>query len=83
VKIKVDSLIKNINRAISEDAYRVHYHLDNDYGNGGSFNTKDHEFDSDSEVIAFDIGYIQGCKNALKLVSKIVHQTKMKEKELL
>lgn len=81
--IKIDSLIKNINKAISDDAYMVHYNLDNDYGNGGSFNIKEYEFDSDSEVIAFDIGYIMGCENALKLISKIVHQTKMKEKELL
>ena len=83
MKIRVDSLIKNINKAISDDAYMVHYNLDNDYANGGSFDIENHEFDSDSEVIAFDIGYIHGCKNALKLVSKIVHQTKMKEKELL
>lgn len=44
--------------------------LDDDYGNGNSFDIESFKFESDEGAIAYDMGYINALRYVLKIMDK-------------
>ena len=71
---EIDSLIgekQNVINKLGELATDIEEQLTKDYANEyGDFDIDGWETYSDSEVIAFDIGYRNACLNAIKIINK-------------
>tara|TARA_X000001388_G_scaffold23845_1_gene16323 strand:+ start:728 stop:1024 length:297 start_codon:yes stop_codon:yes gene_type:complete len=58
---RVEDLINRILHDIQND-------LDSDYGNGKSFDVDSWETENDSEIISYDIGYMNAMKYVLQIM---------------
>jgi hypothetical protein len=63
---------KRVEDLINKNLHSIQNDLDEDYGDGKSFDVDSWETENDSEIISYDIGYM----NALKYILKIMRGEK-------